>query len=83
MTGRPPCPRCLLKEAGEAELAASVAEYIAALDEDARTAPDDYRLRLEICRSCADLVSGICRHCGCFTEARAAKAALHCPAHKW
>jgi len=82
-TGRPPCRRCLLAESGEAELAQSVAEYIAALPEDARTPEQDYRARLDICRECEDLLSGVCRHCGCFAEARAAKAALHCPAHKW
>lgn len=71
--------RCLLKEAGEAEMAASIAEYVALLDDAVRTAEDDYRARLAICEGCDQLLSGTCRLCGCYVETRAAKKGLSCP----
>lgn len=81
--GKPPCPRCLLRQSDEAELARSVEEYIASLPEQARTPEKLYRARLAVCQACDDLNSGVCAHCGCFVEARAAKAALGCPAGRW
>ena len=71
--------RCLLKEAGEAEMAASIAEYVALLDESIRTPEDDYRARLPLCQDCPELLSGTCRLCGCYVETRAAKKGQQCP----
>ena len=71
--------RCLLKEAGEAEMAASIAEYVALLDESIRTPEDDYRARLTLCQDCPELLSGTCRLCGCYVETRAAKNGQQCP----
>lgn len=71
--------RCLLREAGEAEMAAVIAEYVAGLEESIRTAEDDYRARLKICEGCAQLLNGTCRLCGCYVETRAAKKGLSCP----
>ena len=71
--------RCLLKEAGEAEMAASIAEYVALLDESIRTPEDDYRARLTLCQDCPELLSGTCRLCGCYVETRAAKKGQQCP----
>ena len=71
--------RCLLKEAGEEEMAASIAEYIALLDETVRTSEGDYRARLSVCGNCDQLLNGTCRLCGCYVETRAAKKGLSCP----
>ena len=65
--------RCLLREAGEAEMAAAIAEYGAGLDEAVRTDEADYRARLAVCEDCEQLLSGTCRLCGCYVETRAAK----------
>ena len=71
--------RCLLKDAGEAEMAASIAEYVALLDESVRTPEDVYRQRLALCQDCPELLNGTCRLCGCYVETRAAKKAQQCP----
>lgn len=71
--------RCLLKEAGEAEMAHVIAEYVAGLDESVRAADADYRARLAVCEDCDQLLSGTCRLCGCYVETRAAKKGLQCP----
>ena len=71
--------RCLLKEAGEAEMAAIIADYVAGLDDSVRTAEDDYRARLAVCGTCDQLMNGTCRLCGCYVETRAAKRGFSCP----
>ena len=71
--------RCLLKEAGEAEMAASIAEYVALLDESVRTPVAAYQARLALCRDCPELLNGTCRLCGCYVETRAAKRGQQCP----
>ncbi len=71
--------RCLLREAGEREMAASIAEYVASLDEEIRTPEDAYRARLAICEGCDHLLNGTCRLCGCYVETRAAKKGQRCP----
>lgn len=73
-----PC-RCLLFEAGQADMARTVAEYVASLDEAIRTPEGAYRARLAICRDCDQLMNGTCRLCGCYAETRAAKKGLQCP----
>ena len=60
-------------------MAASIAEYIAMLDESVRTAEADYRARLALCEGCEQLLSGTCRLCGCYVETRAAKKGMYCP----
>lgn len=73
-----PC-RCLLFEAGQADMARSVAEYVASLDESVRTQEDTYRERLALCQECDELMNGTCRLCGCYVETRAAKRVQGCP----
>ena len=75
---RKPC-RCLLFEAGQADMARTVAEYVAGLDEAIRTPEDVYHARLDICRDCDQLMNGTCRLCGCYVETRAAKRVQGCP----
>jgi hypothetical protein len=43
-----------------------------------KAAPEEYRRRLAICRLCGELANGMCRQCGCYVEARAAKAGAKC-----
>lgn len=71
--------RCLLREAGEAEMAASIAEYVEMLDESVRVDEATYRARLALCEACDQLLSGTCRLCGCYVETRAAKKGMGCP----
>ena len=75
---RKPC-RCLLFEAGQADMARTVAEYVASLDETIRTPEDAYRARLALCQECPELMNGTCRLCGCYVETRAAKKGMGCP----
>ena len=71
--------RCLLFEAGEKDMARTVAEYVASLDDAIRTPEDVYRARLDICQNCPELMNGTCRLCGCYVETRAAKKGQQCP----
>ena len=73
-----PC-RCLLFEAGQADMARTVAEYVAGLDEAVRTPEEIYRARLSLCQGCDQLMNGTCRLCGCYVETRAAKRGQQCP----
>jgi len=76
----PPC-RCLLGDFPEGkELAELIADYVASLPEEFRAAPEEISRRLNVCRDCAELFDGTCRLCGCYVEARSAKAGMGCPA---
>ena len=74
--------RCLLKQAGEEELAQTVSEYISTLDPEIKADPRLYRSRLEKCRSCKNLNSGVCGKCGCYVEMRAAVRKNRCPSEE-
>jgi len=71
-----PC-RCLLKD-GE-PLYETVAAYLAALPENMKADEKTVRMRLAICEQCDCLWDGICRKCGCYVQARAAKRDQRCP----
>jgi len=71
------CRRCLLFEYNP-ELALTVREYVSGLSEKQRASGDVYERRLQLCGSCDELNNGMCRLCGCFVEARAAKKLAHC-----
>lgn len=53
--------------------------YIEALDEEVKASTQQYEKRLEVCDTCEALANGICRFCGCFVIARAAKKNQYCP----
>ena len=76
-----PC-RCLLKEAGEKELAQSIAEYVNTLNEEIRVDDNLYQKRLKICSGCGKLLNGTCQKCGCYVEMRAAVRTNHCPSEE-
>ncbi len=76
-----PC-KCLLREAGEQELAQSIAEYVNTLNEEIRADDDLYQRRLKICSGCERLLNGTCLKCGCYVEMRAAVITNHCPSEE-
>ena len=84
MTGKP-CLRCLLAQAGEADLARAIAERIAAMPPEERAPQALYEKRLDKCRECASLNAGTCQKCGCYAELRAARLGAVCPheERKW
>ena len=76
---RKPCRLCLLQESGEQEMYAIIQQRIAALPAAQKAAPEQYARRLSLCRECEELLSGVCRKCGCYVELRAAKETGACP----
>ncbi len=77
MTDRKPC-RCLL-DRNHPDLARTVAEYIASLPEETLAAPEVRKERIAVCLRCPWLTDGTCARCGCYAEARTAKARQRCP----
>ncbi len=73
-----PC-KCLLKEAGELELAENIKEYVNTLNDEIRADEKLYIQRLNTCKSCQMLLNGTCLKCGCYVEMRAAVKSNHCP----
>ncbi|MDR3121620.1 MAG: DUF6171 family protein [Clostridiales bacterium] len=73
------CRRCLLSELSDAAYYQNVYDYIGRLSDEIKAAPEVYRRRLAACQTCGELVNGMCRLCGCFVEARAAKRSNRCP----
>ena len=73
------CKRCLLAEMQDGDLAASIYEYIAAIPAEIKADDALMQKRLGICRRCDNLISGMCRLCGCYVEVRAAKQGQSCP----
>ena len=73
-----PC-RCLLAEAGQAEMSRSIAELIELMPEEDRAAEPVRQKRLAVCVACRHLLSGTCALCGCYVEARAAVKTQRCP----
>lgn len=74
------CKRCLLRELDNEELWQRVRRTVEAIPEADRSSSDEYERRLDACRQCGRLLSGVCRVCGCFVEVRAAIRENHCPA---
>ena len=79
------CRRCLIEDMDPDEMNRSILDYINEIPADKRTDSETYAKRLEICRSCDDLVNGICAKCGCYVELRAAKPHMYCASEekKW
>jgi len=72
------CRRCLLSEINEEEFFKTVAEYIESLSPETRTPQELYEKRLAICKTCDNLINGMCKLCGCYVEVRAAKKLSYC-----
>ncbi|MCL1788330.1 MAG: DUF6171 family protein [Defluviitaleaceae bacterium] len=73
-----PCRKCLLSETDQAAFFATIQEFIDSIPAEEKTPEDEYQRRLEICKACDHLTSGMCALCGCYVEVRAAKANQQC-----
>ena len=73
------CKRCLIRDLDEKAEFENMFTYIAQLDEEIKTDPLTYETRLSTCKTCLSLVNGMCKHCGCFVEMRAAIITNCCP----
>lgn len=73
------CKKCLLYEAGEKNAYKTVKDYINNLDSEFKVEEVIYNSRLEKCKSCDFLISGMCLKCGCYAEIRAVFKDKQCP----
>ncbi|MCL2188233.1 MAG: DUF6171 family protein [Defluviitaleaceae bacterium] len=80
-----PCRKCLLAETNQAELYATIQDYIKNIPPEQKTPAAVYEKRLQICKSCTHLLNGMCVLCGCYIELRAAKKNQQCveDANRW
>ncbi len=78
-----PCYRCLLRDMDKDAYFDQLQAYIDRMAAEERAEEALYEERLQICTSCSELVSGMCRSCGCFVELRAAMRKGRCPYDKW
>lgn len=73
------CKKCLLKETSEADYFDNLYSYIERLDPDIKVDAAEYERRLQLCKQCDHLTSGMCTICGCFVELRAVISKNYCP----
>ena len=73
------CKRCLLLESAEADVLSLIKEKIEKLSPVERASEQEYAHRLSQCKSCDNLISGMCLKCGCYVEFRAAFKNKTCP----
>ena len=80
------CKKCLLYESAEGDLLKDIKEKISKLPEKDKCTEEEYAERLEHCKDCDNLISGVCMKCGCYVEFRAAFKMQKCPdvrCRKW
>lgn len=77
------CRKCLIRDMVEYEEYQNMFEYIRNISDDIKSSQELYEKRMEICKECDMLLSGMCRKCGCFVEMRAAVENNYCPGKKW
>lgn len=73
------CKKCLLLEAGERVTYDEIMRYVATLDKNELITDDIYSQRIDICKTCDNLLSGMCVKCGCYVEVRARLKNADCP----
>ena len=73
------CRKCLDRPVDERELMDYLDNYAASLPEGERATPEAYARRLAQCANCPQRLKEMCRLCGCYVQARAAKKRLRCP----
>lgn len=73
------CKKCLLREAAEEDTFTAIRERIAAIPAADKADDSLYQARLAACKSCDQLLSGMCLKCGCYVEFRAAFKRMRCP----
>jgi hypothetical protein len=84
MNEKPFCKRCMLD--GMIENSSSqIEQYVGSLSDEIKAGREEYERRLKLCENCKQLSGGVCRLCGCFVMARAAKKQMGCPSNppKW
>ena len=80
------CKRCLLLESAEGAMLESIKERVEKLSPEERVSQELYEERLDQCKLCDNLISGMCLKCGCYVEFRAAFKDKRCPdpaGRKW
>jgi len=73
------CKKCLLLEAGERVTYDEIMAYVATLPAADLVSDDEYQRRIAFCKNCDNLLSGMCRKCGCYAEVRARLKTANCP----
>ena len=73
------CKKCLLLQSGEEDNYNLVQEYIKKIKPGEKCPDGLYSERLEKCKRCDNLISGVCVKCGCYVEFRAAYKNKKCP----
>ncbi len=73
------CKRCLLSEISDEDTQKTIKELIETMPEDKKADDTLYRQRLDICKSCDELINGMCGKCGCYVELRALQKVRRCP----
>lgn len=73
------CKRCLLRESAENDTFESIQIKLNRLSPNEKADDELYHSRLNSCKSCDHLISGICMKCGCYVEFRAAFRKMKCP----
>jgi hypothetical protein len=73
------CKRCLLLQSSREDIFATVKEHIGKISEKDKAEESVYKKRLDICKTCDNLISGTCLKCGCYVELRAAFKKQKCP----
>ncbi len=76
----------MLLEAAEEDTFSAVREKVAAIPTADKVDENCYQARLEACKTCDHLLSGVCMKCGCYVEFRAAWRRMKCPdvrGRKW
>ncbi len=73
------CRKCLLADMKEEDFFRTLRSHIRNIDEDLKVDQAVYEKRLDQCRACDDLISGMCRICGCYVEMRAIMKKNACP----
>jgi predicted Zn-ribbon and HTH transcriptional regulator len=80
------CKKCLLLEAGEGITYNEIMQYISTIDKNELVDENTFQSRINFCKNCDYLISGMCRKCGCYVEVRARLKNTTCPNYdnrKW
>lgn len=73
------CRTCMFSSIEKKQLQKNIDDYINSLSPEEKAGERLYKERLKLCSECPNCFDGLCRICGCFVLARAAKAKTYCP----
>ena len=73
------CRLCLIRDISEERYQKEILSYLDRIHTADRAEEELYEQRLNVCRTCNDLVSATCMRCGCYVELRAALKRADCP----